>query len=1836
MPYIPGQGAASYLDNLDLYAAQAQRDALLAEQQAAAYAQQAEQQVADYQAQMNGMLAQQQQMYDNTLAQFQQTSAPQQTAPSGGVVAPTQKQSTGNKWGDLFKEHYETLSYGTHGFDVNAGTERAVGATLHNRKILDDFVDQQALRYKLNDMDKENIRNQIKQSIAAYTGNKNVFDVAERDWLSFAGDTANTLIDGAVGSAADLVAWGNALNYGVARKLGENSYAGMAAQAMNPIALTERATEALGWGDGKMNWDKSMVDGVAAARKWFGSFRSEESQDAERARNLAVDMTEMWDAIKDNPTALSDELFRMVGMIAGPQVAAAGVRAAGTGMAKAGAKRALLNGASTAEGSSVLATSRALGIQDDVLRAGAEQIGKTTGLSSLVGRGVGNAQMSIGRSMMSAQAPDALLTASMFEAAGTGNEVLRAPNAWDDTTNAYTDDALATSAISGLATGGVTYGMGRAFGTIEGSAARLMANRTAERAQQSTLGKMVIQSKTGVTIDDALKAVTSDLSAGTTQQAAAALRQAEEILTSAKARQILLDAFGKSSPALKSVFAGTKTITGSMLAEGFEEGLIGAISSVATQGIGNNGDFSLSNIDFNQVLSTASATATLGTTLGVFGGAMNIAQRGRQSAETIDATLAEYQTKLDDLRQQYDNRVAVDNAEIDRYYATLETMGAGTPVTDLPYRINTAQGTTIDDVGAVAANAELGALRREQSQAATDTYMQNGQQSDIGLRIATVLDKSPTARRRAAMLNKGQYPVVQNGINQQLGIEQPNPEMDLLRQQYREYQPREERQAAVNSAAYRLERAQYNLEQLQAQAANTQDGLLSQQLTAAILDAQNEVNAATQNLAEVETWVRETPYTEHRYENYETVRKPYEPNFVLVGDVVGQQTNTDLDIEYVPDFVMLNDEQSAAAEEQIVNTLYRLDEAMKNAGGNNPLTRLQNRVRHQTNKAANEESRAQQVQQDALLAEQQAAQQQNIVAQERAVYGDFATQQYDMVGQAQQRIAAHQASKAKTIRDTQAAFAKWATNAQAQVERQNANRNDAATLVEIIDSIVGRAAAYTLAADVLERGSDLPDQVKYGLSLMSRLQAAVNMLNSGELGAAQAQQLRAAVVNLYDLAPAMFRRLDAFIEEEMGAAYADGELTQQDIDFVLADRARRERTTNETTFVPTDVKNIKKLVQEYGIKDSSKLAELQKKIDKLLKNFKGNGREAITAKRTMLAYIEAGALSRTATDTDIDTVREAAFEAAANFFRVKDGQDVETANATADEVMSGVGATLEPLASLNLDVPFEETEVSEAVTTAVDLFGFTDTADVDAKVEVAEKDVANAMVANDVPPEVVTKKRGGRKPKNKPAPTNVDLFSDATPETPAATDSQIAPNLFADVLVVEQEPTQNVETDVLVAEQVQPVEPVIAADLLSDPPITSAQLDKMSDAEFKAITHEQVKAMKKVARINYDNRKARLDAAAADKAARNQRAIQANARATATYSTELTEREKAALAEREFQDKIDRVADKAANKTIDKATEAELQQIGQTTFDFRESRWGKLSHEEQSIEVQRQTIKRGDTELRSTLGNQVADRVVWVSPNSLTEQQRGTRAFIADGDPNTIYVVATPTTADYQFTYVVAHELLHRGIDVNVRGATTKWGDYKATMDKFASNPFVSRLMGAMKVTYPKLDKYALAEEALAEIHAARTAKNGWKTLQDNWGIHGDIPVELRSQTDTNFIAKIVNWFKSAIAKLRGVSETAVTNADVAEFLRVVSSQGSDKPNAKTPTALQEFKARVNFQAAEQRAKYYGDMARNLMPNFVLLSPTVQARMMADLAKQQGDTQAELEFSSGFRFSKKP
>lgn len=1824
MAYIPGQGAASYLDNLNLYAEQAQQDALLAEQQAAAYAQQAEQQVADYQAQMNDMLAQQQQMYDNTLAQFQQTSAPQQSSSSGGIVAPTQTPSTGNKWGDLFKDHYESLRYGTHGFDVNAGTERAIGATLHNRKILDDFVDQQALRYQLNDMDKENIRNQIKKSIASYTGNKNVFDVEERDWLSFAGDTLNTLADGAVGSAAELVAWGNALNYGVEKKLGENSYAGMAVQAMNPIALTERATEALGWGDGKMNWDKSLVDGVAAARKWFGSFRSEESQDAERARNLAANMTEMWDSIKDNPTALSDELFRMVGMIAGPQAAAAGVRAAGAGVAKAGAKRALMNGASTAEGSSVLATTRALGIQDDVLRAGAEQIGKTTGLSSLVGRGVGTAQMNIGRSMMSAQAPDALLTASMFEAAGTGNEVLRAPNAWDDTTNAYTDDALATSAISGLATGGVTYGMGRAFGTIEGSAARLMANRTAERAQQSTLGKMVIQSRTGVTIDDALKAVTTDLSAGATQQAAAALRQAEEILTSAKARQTLLDALGKSSPALKSVFAGTKTITGSMLAEGFEEGLIGAISSVATQGIGTNGDFRLENIDFGKALDTASATATLGSTLGVFGGAMNIAQRGRQATDTIDATLAEYQTKLDDLRQQYDGLVAADNAEIDRYYATLETMGAGTPVTDLPYRINAAQGTTIDDVGAIAANAELGALRREQSQAATDTYLQSGQQSDIGLRIATVLDKSPTARRRAALLNKGQYPVVQNGINQQLGIEQPNPELDLLRQQYREYQPREERQAAVNEATYRLERAQYNLEQLQAQAANTQDGLLSQQLTAAILDAQAEVNVATQNLAEVETWVRETPYAEHRYENYETVRRPYEPNFVLVGDVVGPQTNKDLDIEYVPDFVMLNDEESAAAEEQIVNTLYRLDEALKNAGGNNPLTRLQNRVRHQANKAANEEARARQAQQDALLAEQEATQQQNIVAQERAAYSNFAAQQRDVVGQAQQHITTYQTNKAQSIHEAMAAFAKWATNAQAQVERQNANRNEAAALVEIIDAIVGRAAAYTLAADVLESGNNLPEQVKYGLSLMSRLQAAVNMLNSGTLGVAQEQQLREAIVDLYDLAPIMFRRLDAFIEEEMGAAYADGELTQQDIDFILADRTRRERATGEPTFVPTGVKSIKALLDSYGLSDhkgKGKLAGLRRTIEKLLGNFKG--RNATNAKRAMLAYIEAGALSTPATDSDIETAREAAFNAAVNFFQ-KDGQDEGDANASANEVMRGVDATLESLAYLKLGLPSEETEVSEAVVAAADSFGFTETSDVDANVDVAVNDTANAMVANDVPPEVVTKKRGGRKLKNKPTPTNVDLFSEVVVEPQPTTDSQIAQDLFSDVLVTEQEPTQTIETDVLAAEQTQP-ETVVATDLLSDLPITVAQLDAMKDDAFRAITTEQVNAMGKVARKSYDRRKAALDKLDVEKATRNQRAMQNNTRAaTTTYSTELTEREKAASAERAFQDKIDKVA------------EAKLQRFGQTTFDFRDSRWGKLSHEEQSIEVQRQTIKRGDAELRSTLGDQVAGSVVWVSPNSLTEQQRGVRAFIADGDPNTIYVVATPTTADYQFTYAVAHELLHRGIDVNVRGATTKWGDYKATMDKFASNPFVSRLMGAMKVTYPKLDKYALAEEALAEIHAARTAKNGWKTLQDNWGIHGDIPVELRSQTDTNFITKIVNWFKSVIAKLRGTSETAVTNSDVAEFLRVVSRQGSDKPTMQTPTALQEFKARVNFQAAEQRAKYYGDMARNIMPNFTTLSPAVQSRMLADLAKQQGDTQAELEFSSGFRFSKKP
>ena len=174
--------------------------------------------------------------------------------------------------------------------------------------------------------------------------------------------------------------------------------------------------------------------------------------------------------------------------------------------------------------------------------------------------------------------------------------------------------------VAGATNAAITYGFGKLFGTVEGAASRLLAPKAASNLGGTALGRAVINGG-GTTLDDALAVVTKEMSQGSSRAAADILAQAHRYLVSDAGKQAMRAAI-PSKTTLGTVLHTGKTITGSMLAEGTEEGLIGLVSSVALQGIGDDGVFRADRIDMDRARAMAGSSAALGGALGVIGGGM--------------------------------------------------------------------------------------------------------------------------------------------------------------------------------------------------------------------------------------------------------------------------------------------------------------------------------------------------------------------------------------------------------------------------------------------------------------------------------------------------------------------------------------------------------------------------------------------------------------------------------------------------------------------------------------------------------------------------------------------------------------------------------------------------------------------------------------------------------------------------------------------------------------------------------------------------------------------------------------------------------------------------------------------------------------------------------------------------------------------------------------------------------------------------------------------------------------------------------------------------------------
>lgn len=588
MPY--NTGALSYLDNLAAMTQQAALDNEAARQQLALEQQQSQARIAEAQKAMEDALAQQQAAY---VAQQQQA---QLQAQQQQAAADTAAMSTGNKWADEFIASADKFNYGTHGIDPN-------GATLWNRKVLDNWLDAKAKEENWNALQKDQIKKQVKDAVTKASTNKHLFDTEERGFWGAVGDIGNSLADSAVGGIADLASTINTSVYEGAKRMDKAGYTD-ALGFLSPAYALEKAWEYTGLGDGKINWDKQIDDAVVATRAAWGDLKSDYSKDAARARAEASGVAETLLALGDKPTTAFDELASALGVVVG----AKGLNLVGKGVAAVGK--------GVVKGTAKAASKATFGLADDVIRASGTQLGRATGVLKPVAERLN---------------PSLLARSAAIEGSGNAMDVLRQEGAYNADTAQYTDDALATAAATGLLTGGITYAGGRLFNTVEGTAARALGGRAA--AGNTTLGQTLL-SGSGLTIEQALRTVADDIAAGAASKATRdVLGEATEYLMSRTAQ--LVPKSGK----LSAVFNGTKQLTSGMLGEGLEEGLIGMISSAATQGLGKDGTFNTNNIDIKEVMRAGANAATLGATLGVVSGSFESAGKYRENRANVDRIL---------------------------------------------------------------------------------------------------------------------------------------------------------------------------------------------------------------------------------------------------------------------------------------------------------------------------------------------------------------------------------------------------------------------------------------------------------------------------------------------------------------------------------------------------------------------------------------------------------------------------------------------------------------------------------------------------------------------------------------------------------------------------------------------------------------------------------------------------------------------------------------------------------------------------------------------------------------------------------------------------------------------------------------------------------------------------------------------------------------------------------------------------------------------------------------------------------------------------------------------
>lgn len=1575
MPY--NTGALSYLDNLAAMTQQAALDNEAARQQLALEQQQSQARIAEAQKAMEDALAQQQAAY---VAQQQQA---QLQAQQQQAAADTAAMSTGNKWADEFIASADKFNYGTHGIDPN-------GATLWNRKVLDNWLDAKAKEENWNALQKDQIKKQVKDAVTKASTNKHLFDTEERGFWGAVGDIGNSLADSAVGGIADLASTINTAVYEGAKRMDKAGYTD-ALGFLSPTYALEKAWEYTGLGDGKMNWDKQIDDAVVATRAAWGDLKSDYSKDAARARAEASGVAETLLALGDKPTTALDELASALGVVVG----AKGLNLVGKGVAAVG--KGVVRGTAKA------ASKATFGLADDVLRASGTQLGRATGVLKPVAERLN---------------PSLLARSAAIEGSGNAMDVLRQEGAYNADTAQYTDDALATAAATGLLTGGITYLGGRLFNTVEGTAARALGGRAASRAEATSLGSEILQGG-AKDIPSALGLVAADIAKGTVgKEAREVLALTTEYLM-AHASELV-----PKSSKLAAVFNGTKQITSGMLGEGLEEGLIGMISSAATQGLGKDGTFNTNNIDLKEVMRAGANAATLGATLGVVSGSFEAAGKYREHRANVDSILRERDeaasTYLPEVRQMW-------------------------------YDIENPDG--------VVRPAQAQTQTQPQAQPTGDPLQQAQAQAQ---------SQQPTA------------PLVLPSPNPTLAIPS-NIDPRLPDDVYRELALQAYKERVAQADAARADR------EMAAEVDATKQRAMGDRLA----------DYAKTEQAKVALNELLTP--EQRAERATA-------GFRFADDILNRS-----DI-HVP--------QGVRATIELLGQLERAQDLIKSG----------------TLDKATEQSLIDSASQ--LLR--------------------YATRQGRL--EAARTWVDKNLLKIKTPTPAQPAPTDGTTKAVSNIRStktvlENNGISGAAgkDVMRLMKDVKSTNARVEVNNFIEAFTSDEPTDVGYyrDRAVASLTDMYVKQGQDQATAEASAQQL--------------VDDLEATLSDGVESRAATKEAASQEGAAAEAKKLQLTLFDEVTPDATQAVHDTARAMQKHGAPTAVQ-GDLFGDMD--IRNQLGEDyQQALSAGRTEL------------NEQQWYQVRSPQFKA---WFG-----DWENDPANASKIINP--RTGEPLVVYHGTAgkfeAFDRGARAVSGSSTNDGFFFSDSPDVAG---------SYASVDSNYVPQPMVRGRIYDIDDNLTSDLGVFDSSDA---------------LYAH-LREREAAGEYVDWDGVVTNTEYPQVPLSARNII--PAFLNIRQPKVTD--FGGLPWNALPA----AQGGYIT----TDVLAREAQRSADGAVFTNVRDSHVQSDTQVSTVYVAYDAHQIKSAVD-------NSGEFSASDARFRHQRGT-----QTEWDTMSDAEKHFAIEQQTITRGTNALRNAFGDDIAWNVVWVSPRSQNLHNRNTRAYVVDGDPNTIYVVAHPHMTNQQFVYAVAHEMLHQGVDVNLRGKVLRGADYNQHMDRLAENTFVQALMARIGERYGNIDKQSMVEEALAEIHAARTTKDGWNTLRNEWGLDMDIPAALRSTNSSSLVSRIVSYLKQVVSRLTGKYRKA-SDSDVADFLKVVTARRpNDTAGIRTPDQVNAYRQRMSFEAAQARSDYYHNQARSIYPDFDALDSNTKADILSQLAT--GDEQAQTELGLQIRNSLLP